>query len=115
MHRQGDEAADIWAEFSQIGYVGTVPTRFVHNCVNFWSDTLNDTPMCACKCWRVFTAVWLHILQKVKTYFNISVEQQLLCLQYNVLFLEFVSRQQFGGAVTELQIVTFSKLLWVYC
>lgn len=48
-----------------------------------------------------------------KAYFDVSVEQQLLCKQGHIFVLELVSRQQFGGAVAELQTVTFGGALQV--
>lgn len=44
---------------------------------------------------------------------DVSVEQQLLCKQGHVFVLELVSRQQFGGAVAELQTVAFGGALQV--
>ena len=50
----------------------------------------------------------------MSTCFDISVEQQLLCTQHDVLVLELVPRQQFGGAVIELQRVASHQLLEVF-
>lgn len=49
----------------------------------------------------------------VSTHFNISVEQQLVRVQHHVFVLEFVPRQQFGGAVAELQVVASGELLLI--
>lgn len=46
-----------------------------------------------------------------RTYFDVPVNEQLLCTKSNVLVLEFVARQQLGAPIIELQIVTFYKLL----
>lgn len=46
-------------------------------------------------------------------YFDVSVEPQRLGAQDGVLVLELVSRQQFGGAVAELQSVAFGVALQV--
>lgn len=46
-----------------------------------------------------------------RTYFDVPVNQQLLRTKSNKLVLEFVARQQLGGSIVELQIVTFYKLL----
>lgn len=94
---------------------------FLSNSVNFFiSSVILFTPhfVFARKnpWWQMFTvAAAVDSEENNNTYFNISVEQQLLCTQYNIFVLEFVSWQQFGGAVTELQIVAFCKLLLVWC
>lgn len=46
---------------------------------------------------------------KSAAYFDVSVEQQLVGPQYNVFILELVARQQLGGSVAELQIVSFHQ------
>lgn len=43
--------------------------------------------------------------KKGGTYFDVPVKKQLVWAKYNVLVLEFVTREQFGGSITELQIV----------
>lgn len=48
-----------------------------------------------------------------EAYFDVPVEQQLLSKQGHVFVLELVSRQQFGGAVAELQTVAFGGALRV--
>lgn len=48
-----------------------------------------------------------------EAYFDVPVEQQLLGKQGHVFVLELVSRQQFGGAVAELQTVAFGGALQV--